>query len=684
MPLLQCNILLMRNFIFIISLFTYLNVNAQQKSIGGLKKEIDEIRLLKSFSGQDTTYIMLLNKLGVDLKYIKPDTIKMIAQQALDLSKSICFKKGEALSLKTLAEYYIFTGKPDEAIKTAYLSLDVATKENLKDLSIQALNIVAQAYFIKADYPKSYEYFLQAIDIAEELNHSYEIIKMNMNIGTMFTLIEDYEEALLFYEKCLRLYKNYEDQLLYAQIISNIAYTQANIGEYEKAGINTDKSINIFKKIDNKQWLAFSLNTRGTTFLKKNNYPKALLYFKKSKKTHDKLKDKKGRADMFYGLSESYLGLKNLELSEKFAKESLDLYSVMKIKTGMQRCYVTLFKINEAKNKTNEALAYLKISGQLSNVIAKDVNKNNLKMLSAKNQHNKEKEELNQQNARAIAKQSFITKWMLIALLASLVFGVFIFSVNKRVRSLNKKLKYNTIVLESRENRLKKINATQDRLFSIVGHDLKGPIISLKEILKIMINEKNKEVLLQSLLPKLKNETDHIYFTLDNLLSWGKTQMKGIKSNPEEISLKTMIAQTIHLSSEAIGNKHLAVANLIDEKTMLWANKNDIDVVFRNLISNAIKFTNYNGEISISSQSAYNKVIIQIKDNGIGMTPKTQKFIFEENKHYSTFGTNSEKGTGLGLMLCKEMIAKNKGLIKVKSEFNKGTTFFVTLPKNIF
>lgn len=661
-----------------------MNINAQDKSFESLKKKIEDVRLLKNFSEQDTTYIMLLSSLGRDIMYVKPDTVKIIAQQALDLSKSINFKKGEAASLNILATHYMFTGKPNEAIKTANLSIQITTKENLRDLSIKTLNIVAQAYFMKSDYPKSYGYFLQAITIAEELNHSYEIIKMNMNIGTMFTLIEDYEEALMYYNKCLLLSKNYKDELLYSQIISNIAYTQANIGEYEKAKINIDKSIRFFEKLKQKHWLAFSLDTKGILYLKKENYTKALLYFEKAKINHDELEDKKGKADVLYGLAESHLGLKNFELSEKFAKESLDLYSFMKIKTGMRRCYNILFKINEAKNKTKEALAYLKISGKLSSVIAKNTNKNNLKMLSAKNQYNKEKEELNQRNAKAIAKQSFITKWVLIAFLASTVFGVFIFSANKRVRALNKKLKQNTLILENRETRLKEINATQDRLFSIVGHDLKGPIVSLKGILKIMVNENNKEVLLQSLLPKLKKETDYIYFTLDNLLSWGKTQMKGIKSNPEEISLKTMIAQSIHLFSEAINNKHLTVANLIDEKTMLWGNKDDVDVVFRNLISNAIKFTNYNGEISISSQSDDTKVIVQIKDNGIGMTLETQKFIFEENKHYSTFGTNSEKGTGLGLMLCKEMIAKNKGLIKVKSEFNKSTTFFVTLPKNIF
>jgi len=181
-------------------------------------------------------------------------------------------------------------------------------------------------------------------------------------------------------------------------------------------------------------------------------------------------------------------------------------------------------------------------------------------------------------------------------------------------------------------------------------------------------------------LPKLNNYTEHVHFTLENLLNWGKNQMKGENVNPVKIDLHTMVSNTIALYSEALTKKQLHLELIITKEISAWVDEEDLNVVFRNLLSNAIKFTPSNGNISIAAKLQKNEVLITFKDDGVGMSIETQKLVYDSSQHYSTFGTNNEKGTGLGLMLCKTLVARNNGKLSFFTEENIGTTFSILLP----
>ena len=197
-----------------------------------------------------------------------------------------------------------------------------------------------------------------------------------------------------------------------------------------------------------------------------------------------------------------------------------------------------------------------------------------------------------------------------------------------------------------------------------------------------MSKEENSEILLRGLLPKLNNYTEHMHFTLENLLNWGKNQMQGEHIAPSTLNLHSIGSDVIALFSEAITKKELKVDFAIAKEISVYADKEDVNIIFRNVLSNAIKFTHTRGMISISANTQENSVIIEFVDNGVGMSAETQKLVCDSRKYYSTFGTNNEKGTGLGLMLCKTLLARNNGKISVDSIENNGTTFFVHLPSN--
>src|SRR5690606_17090414 len=232
-----------------------------------------------------------------------------------------------------------------------------------------------------------------------------------------------------------------------------------------------------------------------------------------------------------------------------------------------------------------------------------------------------------------------------------------------------------------REAELHEINGTKTKLFSIIGHDLRGPIGALQELLKLfMEGEIGKEEFL-SFIPKLKSDVENISFTLNNLLSWGQNQLNGVVTRPKRISLDKIVDNNIQLLSELAKSKSIKIIDQLPENTQIWADHNQIDIVVRNLISNAIKFTPNNGLITIESAEKGNYRQFSIRDTGVGMNKEMQEKVFEESSNLTTYGTNNEKGTGLGLSLCKEMILKNKGKIWVESQLRKGSTFYFTVPK---
>jgi len=228
---------------------------------------------------------------------------------------------------------------------------------------------------------------------------------------------------------------------------------------------------------------------------------------------------------------------------------------------------------------------------------------------------------------------------------------------------------------------LKQSNATKDRLFSIIAHDLKNPfspIIGFSELIikkwDTMDNTK-KKLMIES----IYNSSKNIFGLLQNLLQWSRSQMGSIKYNPENISIFKLVKENAGLLSNLIEEKNISIKINVSEDLICYADYQMINAVVRNILTNAIKFTD-KGTITIDSESESNIAKIAIKDSGVGMSEEKLKNLFEVEKSKSTQGTRGEQGTGLGLIICKEFITKNKGEIYATGKENIGTTVVFTLP----
>ncbi len=222
------------------------------------------------------------------------------------------------------------------------------------------------------------------------------------------------------------------------------------------------------------------------------------------------------------------------------------------------------------------------------------------------------------------------------------------------------------------------LNQLKDKMFSIISHDIRSPMASLKGILTIAEDGVLSEEEFKSFLPLLSNNVGYTYDLLDNLLHWSRSQLQGETLNLEEFDLKSLIREKIMLFEKKALEKKIRLEDLVADPTLLLADKNMIRLVLHNLLANAIKFCNVGDVITLSAKPEGEKTLVSVKDTGIGMDTLTMSKLFEFGT-ITTPGTQGEKGTGLGLILCKDFVEKHNGKIWVESTPGKGSEFFFQL-----
>lgn len=233
--------------------------------------------------------------------------------------------------------------------------------------------------------------------------------------------------------------------------------------------------------------------------------------------------------------------------------------------------------------------------------------------------------------------------------------------------------------LQQQATELDQLNSLKNKLFSVISHDLKAPMYALRNLFDNIHSQDMPADEIKSLIPEVKQDLNYTVNLMENLLQWAKTQMQSHSVKPQDVNLQEMIDDVVHILHLHAESKHIRIINKATESAHAWVDYDMIHLVLRNLVSNAIKFTPSGGEIFIGAneQSSFTEVYVQ--DTGRGISAKDLKKI-NNQEFYTTNGTASEHGTGLGLMLCKEFLAKNDGHLRIESEEGKGSIFSFSLP----
>ncbi len=571
---------------------------------------------------------------------------------------------------------------------------------------------------------KSIEYGIEAIKFSKEYNNYEELVKSYSFIGVAYRILGNYSEAIDYYYNGLQLAKEYgvEDQEGYAYI--NIGNLNIYQGYYYNAIENLSKALEIAKKLDHKRMLAYvhlnlgraqmlreeyqeaqdnfkkALELRieidqvsgqavcykyiGDTYFAFGNNEKAIESYNKSLEVVDKTNDKDLVANTYTVISKVYKEIGNYNLAEKNAQEALIIAQDIGAKLIIRDVYKILSDIKLSTKDYKLGALYLEyiiayndtlFNQQLSEKIF------NLEYQFEKQRKQAEIDLLNKdKRIRELelnrARTNNFALLLILILITVLLIFVSIGLKNRRTKNR---------ILEKQKNELDQINKTKDKMFLIIGHDLRGPIGNLKSLIEMLLEDdeiiQNKNLLetFNIFMKSVQSVSD----LLENLLLWAKSQRGEILFDPNDLNLNTIINRNLQLFRTIADHKSISIRVSMIGNFEIHADKNMIMTVVRNILSNAIKYTPRGGSIEIKVNKEDKFCKIEIKDSGIGFDKQTAEKIFDEKSFYTTVGTNNEAGSGLGLLLTKEFVLANGGKIWAESEPEKGAAFYFTIPLSI-
>jgi len=251
---------------------------------------------------------------------------------------------------------------------------------------------------------------------------------------------------------------------------------------------------------------------------------------------------------------------------------------------------------------------------------------------------------------------------------------------NVQIQLQANKIRENASLLEKQTQELTELNALKNKLFSIISHDLKAPMYAMRNFFSEVQQNNIPARELKKMIPNVVNDLTYTTGLMDNLLQWSRAQMQSNATYPQKVDIGKSIEENMQLLRRQAEAKQISIETNSLENIYGFMDKDMLNLVLRNLISNAIKFTPEKGNIKIGVHENCTIVEVYVQDNGTGISPEALKKI-NGNDFYSTKGTASESGTGLGLRLCKEFIAKNGGQLYIESKLGEGSTFSFSLPK---
>jgi signal transduction histidine kinase len=532
--------------------------------------------------------------------------------------------------LKKAYEYYMLALKSFESI-------------NDRQHAAIVLNNLGLIVHGLGESEKAIDFVSRAIIINQELDRHFHLSMNYGNLGIYYSKLSQDEQAKEAYEKSLQIAIEHNLTLDQARAYLNIGYIYANDKNFIRAEENFTKSLELCQKHNIVYGVILSNSALGSLYQDKMDYAKAELFF-----------------------------MKALILAEESA------HTVV-----MKNLYQQLSKVYESKGAYKLALEYSDKYINLSDSLS--ILDNKIAILDLQTKYETERKDLENRNLKAeneiknqIIKNQRLTNIVVIFILFTLVvFTLMILKSRRKLNAANLKLnELNNQVLAQNKS-LKELNQTKNKLFSVIGHDLKSPFNSLLGFLQILIDdfESIKEAEKKKILETLYLQSNNTYAMLENLLQWALSQQGQIKYTPQIVDFHNVIQTEVLFLGSRAEKKKISIKNDVKHRTNIWADKNMVQTIFRNIINNAIKFSDVGGCINIESSENDGYTFFHVTDTGIGMTQETIDTLLSENIFYTTDGTQNEKGTGLGLMIVKDFTALNHAELSIQSTPDVGSVF---------
>jgi signal transduction histidine kinase len=582
------------------------------------------------------------------------------------------------------------TSNYDSAMGFFLQALVMQDSLNLTEEKIMTSLAIAQVFEDVGDYYKSAQFLDQALTLnAGKKDAAIQVVILN-ELGKVNVALGKLDEAFMNYQQVLEMKDILGDASVEADALFNLAALVASRGEYSKALEHYKQALALRRSVRDRQGEARTLNEIGYVYGFLKNQDRARANHVAALEVFTELHDARGTAMAYnsvgvldYQQKNYQRAVENLQLGLAAAREA---QAKELIRTSVEYLSHTY----KALGDYQKALAYSEELLLIDDFIQNE--RSERQLLETQNRYVIDQKEtqidkleaVRAQREKEIAEQKKIRNFLFGLIGLGVIIVVLILYLYLVKRRSNRALQAANERVEQQNKELQTLNATKDKFFSILGHDLKGPLNSLTSFSQLLINyfdSLSKEEI-QMLAKDLDKSVKNLFALLDNLLEWARSQTGAIQFTPVAFDISEVLKENQDLLQAQAGAKQIAIHIHDPHPVPVQAHKPSITTVIRNLTANAIKFTPAGGTITLHAMQDKKETVVSITDTGVGMSPAVMEKLFRLDSKHSTLGTAQEKGTGLGLILCKDFVEKNGGRIWVESKEGKGSVFYFTIPNS--
>lgn len=573
--------------------------------------------------------------------------------------------------------------KPDSSKYYLELAFELADKNNFKLFKGEILHRIGGSYYVKGQYDLALDYFTKGLEVYSEINDARGLAVSYNNIGMIYNVYNNFEKTVKYHRLSIKLCEEVGDSLLLGTNYFNLGITYNEFMRHDSALIFANKAIEIYTKLKQEKENTRVYNLKGNIYTATGNYDLA-------KNMFDKIINQKDTTNLWDysfahdGMAKLFYEKGNYLKSIKYGKIAFNLSKKLETKWDIQSAALILSKSYKKLDRYDSAYKYLLLNKLYNDSLINKEIKSHIEYTELKNAQFKNEQLLKDKEIqqRKIDFKNQLMWFLGIGTIILLLLLILFLYKNHQKKVLSEKLKFINVQIRKNNKELSQLNTTKDLIFRVIAHDLMGPIgnvISFTDFINkeydFLSPEKTKEII-----QKLNVSIIHAYNLLDNLLHWAKVQMNESSTNMLTFRPFKTINRIIKTLESSMKEKNIGFNINMDEKLTIKSDEVIFQIVIRNLIANAIKFTNKGGEISVISTKHNDYIEICVKDTGIGIDEKNLELLLNSKPSISTIGTTGERGSGLGLVLCKEFIERLDGKIWAESKIGEGSSFFFTIP----
>jgi two-component system sensor histidine kinase/response regulator len=631
-------------------------------------------------------------------------------------------EKDRAVAAYQLGLYYRYTDA-DKAIRF----LETAS-QNTADADVQAKATfqMGEVYYRTGNFPASKEKYQLSLQQYNVLGNRKSAAESEQALGAVYLIQGNLAMAAEKYLSALRYYETTQERAPMVAIYNSLGTLYAKQNNFTLSIEYTQKAIQIYEQSSNRMQALVGYENIGNAYMKTENYAKAAEYFNKALKAYTELKNNAGVSLSYFHLGMAYEKSGNSEVASSHYTKALALSEKLNLtplivsccnamgqlelnngnlkeaglyfergsklaeKSGMklelEEAYSGLEEVYKLSRATDKARTFGNLSRELKDSLYNDRALKQLSDLQLRYEAEKKQREIellykeqqiSESELLRIKQLNTLFMYAGLAIAFVLIILIYFFLQNKRyAANLHKQQRE----LIEQKDELNRLNEVKDRFFSIISHDLRNNLTTMKLYFDLISHPnytpKNQRDMTVQIAGSVQNTID----LLENLLVWASSQIKGTPMHVQELDVYKMTQENLQLLAGNAAHKQIELCNTVPLDLIAFGDKDMINLVIRNLLSNAIKFTGTGGLITVTGKSDGTNVLLRVTDNGVGISKEHVERLFDQHIHPTTKGTANEKGTGLGLMLCKDFVQRNGGRIDVESEKGKGTTFTITLP----